>query len=79
MSYRDEDRRERERHFFGDVVYEVWRHGGNSDAVDRDTTGDDYRNGLSAEDSASRELNQQRPQPSLPSEEEYFDEQEQEQ
>lgn len=72
MSYRDEDRRDRERSFWGDVVYEVWRNGGDSDRVDRDTTSEEFREGLSADDSAARELHRQHPLA-----EEYFDEQEQ--
>ena len=73
---RREERREKERRYSGDVVYEVWRAGGNSDHVDREQTNDDMRDGMTSGESATHELHRQRPTPELPSEEEFFEEQE---
>lgn len=45
--------------YYGDVAYEVWRRGGNPDAVDYDRL-DDYRYaGLYSDEAASRELRRQ--------------------
>lgn len=47
--------------YFGDVIYEVWRRGGNPDRVDADRV-DDYRyDGVDADSAASAELRRQRP------------------
>jgi hypothetical protein len=44
------------REYWGDVVYEVWRSGGNPDRVDDDRVMDDYYDHAEPEDSAMREL-----------------------
>jgi len=45
--------------YYGDVVYEVWRHGGDPDMVDYDRL-DDYRyEGLYPDEATSRELRRQ--------------------
>lgn len=59
-----EERREDERRYQGDVTYEVWRRGGNSDRVDRDRVRDCFDDGLSSETAASREMRRQQPRPS---------------
>jgi len=46
--------------YHGDVFYDVWRGGGNPDAVDYDRTTRDYYNGFSSGESASNELHRQR-------------------
>ncbi len=47
--------------YYGDVVYEVWRHGGDPDMVDYDRL-DDYRyEGLYPDEAASRELRRRSP------------------
>lgn len=46
--------------YCGDVVYDVWRRGGNPDAVDRDQVKDSRDDGLDAEAAAGRELRRQR-------------------
>lgn len=45
--------------FHGDVVYEVWRSGGNPDAVDYDCTESCYSDGIDAYGCASEELRRQ--------------------
>lgn len=42
--------------YFGDVVYEVWRSGGNPDAVSRDRVEADESSGAWAEETAASEL-----------------------
>ncbi len=54
MAESDRDR------FHGDVVYEVWRSGGNPDAVDYDCTQSCYSDGVDASGCASEELRRQR-------------------
>ena len=71
-----EERREEERRYRGDVVYEVWRSGGNSDAVDYDRLSDYHADGLDSHDAAFRELRLQQPRP--PMEEQYPETEEQE-
>ena len=44
----------------GDVFYDVWRSGGNPDAVNDDRVEDAYYDGLEADYAASIELNHQR-------------------
>lgn len=44
---------------FGDVVYEVWRRGGNADAIDRERAEEDLRYGDRAEDVADAEIRRQ--------------------
>ena len=45
--------------FHGDVVYEVWRSGGNPDAVDYDCTQSCYSDGVDASGCAGAELRRQ--------------------
>lgn len=63
----------RDDRYFGDVVYEVWRRGGDSDAVDRDRLADYEYDGYSADEAASAEMGRQRhyepepePEPEVP-------------
>jgi hypothetical protein len=60
----------------GDVFYDVWRSGGNPDAVDYDRVRDSYYDGLDSEDAARRELHAQRPPEPQMTEEEYYAQQE---
>ena len=52
--------REEEEKYQGDVAYEVWRSGGNPDAVDRDRVAGYYWEGWEPEDAARSELRRQR-------------------
>ena len=52
--------RRTDREFFGDVIYDVWRAGGNPDAVDRDRVSDAYRDHDEVEHAVARELRAQR-------------------
>ncbi len=52
-----------DRKYCGDVIYEVWRSGGNPDAVSADDMDDHYYDGLDAEAAAREELRCQRPNP----------------
>jgi len=52
-------RREDESKYFYDVVYEVWRRGGNSDQVDQDRTNNNFYDGVSEDESARREIRRQ--------------------
>lgn len=45
--------------YFGDVVYDVWRMGGNPDAIDRDDVEDDRADGYYADEAANREYARQ--------------------
>jgi len=54
-----DQRREEERRYEGDVVYEVWRGGGNSDAVDYDRARDAHHDGVRSDDHASALLREQ--------------------
>lgn len=45
--------------YFGDVVYEVWRSGGNVDAIDPDRMDDARWNGVEADDFAASEVGRQ--------------------
>jgi hypothetical protein len=63
------------RKYNNDVFYEVWRRGGDPDRIDCDRVADDRYDGLSASESASAQIERQRPAPELPSEEEYFEQQ----
>ena len=69
-----EERREEERQYHGDVFYEVWRSGGNPDAVSYDRVQQRYYDGQDSQSAASAELRAQRPKPQEPSEEEYYEE-----
>ena len=57
MAWYDRDeqdkRREEERRYEGDVMYDVWRGGGNPDAVDYDRARDAHYDGVRAEDHAA--------------------------
>lgn len=44
--------------FYGDVTYEVWRNGGNPDAVDYDRCADARDNGVEADGHAHRLLHE---------------------
>lgn len=59
-----EEQREDRRQYEGDVVYEVWRNGGNPDAVNMDLLEDRYYEGVPANDAAASEIRRQRPLPS---------------
>ena len=48
------------RKFEGDVIYEVWRSGGNPDAVDYNRLDDYWYDELDAYEAADRELQIQR-------------------
>ena len=65
------DRRDAIRKYTADVDYEVWRRGGNMDAVDRDRVSDDFYRGLSTEESARQFMPQ--PKHEKPSEEEWLE------
>lgn len=66
MSYEDdyqarrEQRREEERKYRGDVWYEVWRAGGNPDAISDDRMQDSRDAGYNSDEAASMELRRQR-------------------
>jgi hypothetical protein len=49
----------RERYFY-DTAYEVWRNGGNPDAVDYDRCNDHYDGGDTPDETAASELRRQR-------------------
>ena len=51
--------REEQRKYDNDVFYDVWRSGGNPDAIDFDRTRDAYYDGILAEDCASRIVREQ--------------------
>lgn len=55
-----EEQRDEQRRFEGDVVYEVWRGGGNPDRINDDGLADAYYSGRYAEDVAAEELRHQR-------------------
>ena len=48
--------------YWGDVVYETWRRGGNPDVVDRDVTSEHQDDGLYPDESARRILQSARRQ-----------------
>jgi hypothetical protein len=75
MRSREEEREERRR-YEGDVAYEVWRSGGNSDRINGDRVVDAYYDGYSADTAASRELAAQRPRQEEQYEEQQYPEQE---
>jgi hypothetical protein len=70
MSRRDDEHRE----YRGDVLYDVWRSGGNPDAVDYDRVRDSFYEGERVEDAVTRELRAQRPPEPQMTEEEYLEE-----
>lgn len=57
---RDEERNEERRRFEADAVYEVWRSGGDPDAVDRDRLHDAFYEGARSDEAARGELARQR-------------------
>jgi hypothetical protein len=64
-SRRDEvdRRREEQEQFRGDVIYQVWRSGGNPDRINDDRLSDRYWDGQNADEAASAELRSQHPHP----------------
>lgn len=79
MSYYDksyeerrEERRREEDSYRGDVIYEVWRNGGNPDRVDYDRVSDHFRDDRSVESSAREFM----PRPRQPEPEQYEEQQE---
>jgi len=58
---RRQERREEERRYEADVYYDVWRSGGNPDAVNPDRVADAFHEGTYHEDAAAREIRKQRP------------------
>ncbi len=44
---------DKKRDYWGDVLYDVWRNGGDSDNVDRDHTDECFDSGVDAFDCAS--------------------------
>lgn len=57
----NEERRKDEERYQADVVYEVWRSGGNPDVVNRDRVQDRYYDGQDYQSAARAELRAQRP------------------
>lgn len=57
---RQDEWRERQDRYQGDVVYEVWRRGGNPDNVDYDRVRDHYYDGYSVEASARKMMPKRR-------------------
>ena len=62
MRSREEEREERRR-FEGDVFYEVWRRGGDTDRINYDQLDDCYYDHHEPEVCASRIIQAQRPAP----------------
>lgn len=58
-----EEQSEDRRRYLGDVVYGVWRSGGNPDRVDYDRVMDGYYDDRQADDVARGEVRRQRPAP----------------
>lgn len=56
-----EERREERRQFENDVFYEVWRAGGNPDAIDYERVDDRYYDGQDVQIAAEAELRAQQP------------------
>ena len=54
------DRREERRQYENDVFYDVWRSGGNPDAIDYDRVTENFYDGVDDHYSAQIELNAQR-------------------
>lgn len=54
-----EERREEERRYAGDVVYDVWRNGGNPDRVDLDRVQGHFDNGHESDHATRDELRHQ--------------------
>lgn len=52
--------REEERRYRGDVIYDVWRYGGNVDRINDDRVHENYHSGVYAEDAARVEMRSQR-------------------
>ena len=50
----------RDPNYFGDVVYDVWRSGGNSDLVDRDRVRDYEYDGYRSDEASRAEMYLQR-------------------
>ena len=60
---RIQQRREEERRYEMDAMYEVWRAGGNTDRIDYERVDRHYENGDNYETAARDELRRQRPAP----------------
>lgn len=60
MSDRWELERKARQEYAGDVMYEVWRSGGNPDLVDYDCTDDCYYDGRDSDSCARDEIRRQR-------------------
>ena len=58
-----EERREEERRYEGDVVYNVWRNGGNPDRVNLDRVDEHFDRGDQSDQATRDELRHQRPKP----------------
>ena len=56
-----EERREEERRYEGDVVYDVWRNGGNPDRVNLDRVQEHFDSGDQSDYATRDELRHQRP------------------
>jgi hypothetical protein len=56
-----EERREDERRYEGDVVYDVWRNGGNPDRVDIERVREHFDRGDQSDYATRDELRRQRP------------------
>lgn len=60
---RREARRAEEHRYQMDVMYEVWRSGGNTDRIDRERVSDAFSNGDDESLAARREIAKMRPKP----------------
>uniref|UniRef100_A0A6M3L7R4 Uncharacterized protein n=1 Tax=viral metagenome TaxID=1070528 RepID=A0A6M3L7R4_9ZZZZ len=56
-----EERRDEERRYEGDVVYDVWRNGGNPDRVNLDRVQEHFDRGDQSDCAVRDELRHQRP------------------
>lgn len=72
------DRYEERRKYENDVFYEVWRAGGNPDAINYDRVEEHFYNGDYSDCAASHELRAQMPQQEEQYPKEYYQEQYQE-
>lgn len=61
MSIYSQPDREKQDRYRGDVIYDVWRSGGNVDRIDYDRVTDGYYDGRDAESMAASELRRMRP------------------
>lgn len=68
-----EEQREDRREYWGDVLYDVWRAGRNSDLVDRERTDNYWYEGLSECAAANAEIKRQTAKPEASNEEQMDD------